>query len=394
MSGENNSRCSEIAPILVFYACDEVNENERNLIEAHLPTCLACSEQLAAERRLWDAAGAVRESVGDVDPADVMLSQCRSVLSEKLDDLAAAPATPQEHWQPLGWVRRWMALRPAWSGALLVFFGVLLGAEVIPWLQSAVPGGGNGRAVNVLASQKLTDDQLSKMAVAGINLSPDPNAAPGTVQLQLRAEQPMVLSGSVDDSNVRRVLTYVVENERFDAGVRLDCLDVLKMQAHNDQVRKALLFAARKDQNPAVRMKALEALRDSAGDERVREAMLDALKHDANPGVRVEVVNMLVRSLGQDGQFPSQSEVPSVAAMNGTMNEIGDDADFVASQDARSLPQLAAVPSAPATLNADDPSVSKVIRALEDLQRNDPSRYVRLRSGAALRQIGPRENEQ
>ena len=46
----------------------------------------------------------------------------------------------EEHWQSFGWVRRWMALRPAWSGAMLVFFGVLLGAEVIPWLQSGFPG--------------------------------------------------------------------------------------------------------------------------------------------------------------------------------------------------------------------------------------------------------------
>jgi hypothetical protein len=380
--GEKNLSCSDVAPILVFYACEEVNERERLQIEEHLSACASCSGQLAAERQLWGAVGTARENAGDLDPADVMLAQCRSMLAEKLDDLAAKPA--QEHWQLFGWVRRWMALRPAWSGAMLVFFGVLLGAEVIPWLQSAVPGSGNGRAVNVLASQKLTDDQLSKMAVAGINLSPYPNAAPGTVQLQLRAEQPMVLSGNVDDSNVRRVLTYVVENERFDAGVRLDCLDALKMQAHNGQVRQALLTAARKDQNPAVRMKALEALRDSASDDRVRDAMLDALKHDANPGVRVEVVNMLVRSLGQEAQFAANADMPNVSLPAGEYS-IGDDAEFVASDEMRAPP---VPPSAP---SADDPSVSKVIRALEELQKNDPSRYVRLRSAAALRQIGPRE---
>jgi HEAT repeat protein len=38
-----------------------------------------------------------------------------------------------------------------------------------------------------------------------------------------------------------------------------------------------------------------------------------------------------------------------------------------------------------------DASVEKVIRTLEELQKRDPSRYVRLRSAAALRQIGPRE---
>jgi HEAT repeat protein len=386
--GENFSRsadCSEIEPLLVFFACDEVNETERRQIAEHTAACTSCAAKLAEEKRLWEAVGEVRENTGDVDPADVMLSQCRSMLSEKLDDLTAPPAAQPERWRPFGWLREWMALRPAWAGALLVFFGVLLGAEVIPWLQSAVPGGANGRAVNVLASQKLTDDQLSKMAVAGINLSPYPNAAPGTVQLQLRAEQPMVLSGNVDDSNVRRVLTYVVENERFDAGIRLDCLDALKLQVRNEQVLKALLTAARKDQNPAVRMKALEALRDSSADERVRDAMMDALKHDVNPGVRVEVVNMLVHSLGQEMQFTAFGDMPNVAPLPSSETEIGNDAQFISNEDGK------AVTPASITLAADDPSVSKVIRALEDLQHNDPSRYVRLRSAAALRQIGSRD---
>jgi hypothetical protein len=320
------------------------------------------------------------QTAGELDSADVLLAQCRSELAEKLDDLTSAAATAglQEQWQPFGWLRRWMALRPAWSGAMLVFFGVLLGAEVIPWLQSGLPGNTNGRVVNVLASQKLTDEQLSKMAVAGINFAPSSNAAPGTVQVQLRAEQPMVLSGNADDSEMRRVLTYVVENgERFDAGVRLDCLDALKAQARDLQVRRALLTAARKDQNPAVRMKALEALRDSSSDDEVRGALLEALTHDANPGVRVEVVNMLVHSLARDMQDGS---FPKLAPENmGDAGEVSDDAVAIAQGE-----------SGEGTLVADE-SAERVIRTLEKLQKRDPSQYVRLRSAAALRQIGPRE---
>jgi hypothetical protein len=376
MSGvERNTRCAEIAPYLVFYACDEVSEDERKQIDEHLAECAACAEQLAGERAMWEAVAAVHEKAGESDRADVLLAQCRSELAEKLDDLSAVTPT-QERWQPFGWVRRWMALRPAWSGAMLVFFGILLGAEVMPWLQSGFPGNNNGRVVNVLASPKLTDEQLSKMAVAGINMSPWPNAAPGTVQLQLRAEQPMVLSGSADDSDMRRLLTYIVQNgERFDAGLRLDCLDALKAQARDAKVRNALLVAARRDPNPAVRMKALEALRDSAADETVREALLDALRHDANPGVRVEVVNMLVRSLGQG----SEGVVVGSSALvtQGTLDDATDDRQMVSSAGESALVL--------------DPSSEKVIRTLEELQKSDPNRYVRLRSAAALRQIGPRE---
>jgi len=195
--------------------------------------------------------------------------------------------------------------------------------------------------------------------VAGVNFAPAANSS-GTVQLQVRTEQPIVLSGSVDDADVRRVLTYVVMNgERFDPGVRLDCLDVLRTRTADKDVRHALLAAARKDQNAAVRMKALEALRDSAADDAVRDTLLEALQHDANPGVRVEAVNLLVRSLGSDA--PAAAPAPGAP------------------------PEIAGAQIPP------DPSVDRVIRALEGLQHRDPNRYVRLRSAAALRQIGPRE---
>jgi hypothetical protein len=375
-AADKKSRCAYVAPFLVFYACDEVSESERQLINEHLAVCASCAEQLAGERSLWEAMDASNPPAAEINSADALLAQCRSQLAETLDDLSVTPV--REHWLPFGWVRRWMALRPAWSGAMLVFFGVLLGAEVMPWLQNGLPGNNNGRAVNVLASQKLTDEQLSKMAVAGINLAPWPNAAPGTVQLQLRAEQPMVLSGNVDDSNMRRVLTYVVENgERFDAGVRLDCLDALKAQARDAQVRKALLQAARRDQNPAVRMKALEALRDSASEDAVREAMLDALEHDANPGVRVEVVNMLVHSLEHESQGSSVVSYPKIAGAPENPDDQSYDIQVNSSVESSAM--------------ISDASVEKVIRALEELQKRDPSRYVRLRSAAALRQIGPRE---
>jgi HEAT repeat protein len=170
---------------------------------------------------------------------------------------------------------------------------------------------------------------------------------------------------------MRRVLTYVVRNsDRFDAGVRLDCLDALKSRIHDAEIRSALLDAVRRDQNPAVRMKALEALRDVAADEHVRDVLLQSLDRDSNPGVRVEAVNLLVRSLELESvsQTPAMPEAPEAPGSD--------------------MPMIA--PNAPAVaLPSAEPSVRRVVRALEDLQRRDPNRYVRLRSAAALRQIGP-----
>jgi hypothetical protein len=362
MSGRPLTRCADVAPLLVFYACDEVDPQERKQIDAHLAGCPACSEQLGQESVFQTAFSGASQAADELDPTGALLAQCRSELSEHLDDLQAPPK--QEHWVPFGWVRRWMAVRPALSAAALVLVGIGVGTQVTPWL--ALSGGGDGsgdrpgQAVNVMAPPRITDEDLSKMAVAGINFAPTADAAPGTLQVQVRTEQPLMVIGNVDNTDVRRVLTYVVANgERFDPGVRLDCLDALRARSNDAQVRHALVAAARKDPNAAVRLKALEALRDSTGEDSVREALLEALRHDANPGVRVEAVNLLVRSLEGDSQDGpgSASELPST--------------------EVSSL--------------SNDSSVDRVVRALEDLERSDPNRYVRLRSAAALRQISTRD---
>lgn len=362
---EHNLSCKDVAPLLVFYVCDEVSDKERKQIEAHLSSCTACAAQVVEERELQEVMIAGLRPADELDSAGVLLAQCRSELAETLDDISA-PAV-SDSWRPFGWLRRWMALRPVWSGAALVFFGVLFGTQIVPWVQSVNPNSTSGQAVNVMAGPKLSDDQLSKMAVAGINFSPGSGSVPGTVQLQLSAEQPLVLSGNIDDSDMRRVLTYVVENgDRFDAGVRLDCLDALKAGIGDLRIRHALMTAARKDQNPAVRMKALESLRDAAADDAVRQVFLESLQEDVNPGVRVAAVNLLVRSVGH-----APSDSPALAP-----------------EPPEPPAPLMSVEPAP---SVDDPSVQRVIRVLEQLQRRDPSRYVRLRSAAALRQIGPRE---
>lgn len=349
------TRCAEVAPLLVFYACDEVDVAERSAIEAHLTTCFSCAAQLAEEKALNAAFADVLQPAEEFDPSGILLSQCRSELAEILDDISTPPV--REHWVPFGWLRRWMALRPVWSAAALILFGVLVGTQGLQWLAFRNGGYAAGQAVNIFAKPRLTDDQLSKMSIAGINFPPSQDAATGTVQLQLLAEQPVVLSGNLDDADVRRVLTYVVENgQRFDPGVRLDCLDALKSRTNDSEVRRAMLAAVRNDHNPAVRMKAIESLRDSTSDQSVRETLLEALDHDSNPGVRVEAVNLLVHTL-ENRTDSTQTVAPAP----------GED----------SIPP--------------DPSVARVIQTLEDLQRHDPNRYVRLRSAAALRQIGPRE---
>ncbi len=334
--------CKDVRPLLFFHVCDELESEERAVVETHIGACESCAALLNEERELHELLAGVPQPADQLDPAGILLSQYRSELAEVLDDLGSRKLLAS---QPLGWFRRWMALRPAWSAALLVLLGVGLGVYGPDWIGTGTNKTVN--AVNVRATPQLSEQDLANIAVAGISVAASPGGQ-GTVQLRLSAERPFVLSGSLDDTDVRRVLTYVVENgQRFDPGVRLDCLDALRPRATDAEVRQALMAAARKDQNPAVRLKALEALRDTGNDEGFRGLLVDTLLEDSNPGVRVEAVNSLVRSL--------QARPPEAP---------------------RHIP---------------DPTEERVLRALENLVRKDPNNYVRLQSAAALRQLGPRE---
>jgi len=361
--------CEQVAPLLVFYACNEVDAAEASLIEQHLSVCEACRKQLTEEKNFLTVLGTVPQDADRLDGSGVLLSQCRSELAENLDDMVRPPVL--EKTPVFSAFRRWMALRPVWSGAALVFAGLLVGVQTSQWVTARKGPNPLEQAVNVRPGPHISDDQLSRISVAGINFTPTAGSGEQSVRVQLNAEQPMELTGSLDDSDVRRVLTYVVKSgDRFDPGMRLDCLDALKARAEDSEVRSALVAAARKDQNPAVRLKALEALRDSASEEQVRELLLNTLKHDTNPGVRVEAVNLLVSSLDKSGEVTGLPMVmPTMPAGQTQMVQpvTGEDAS--------------------------DASWGGVIRELETLQHNDPSRYVRLRSAAALRQLSARNDQ-
>ncbi len=364
---EKKSSCEEIAGLFVFYLCSEVDEKERAAVDEHVVKCENCRMQLREERNFAEAVEALPQAADQLDNAGIMLSQCRSELAEKLDDLAHPPV--KQEVLRFGWFRRWMVVHPAWSGAALVVMGLAVGTQAGRWSANNTEIGRLDQVVNVRPGAQITDDQLANMAVAGINVSPSDSSGMQNVRLQLNAEQPVVLSGSLDDSDVRRVLTYVVKNgERFNSGVRLDCLDVLRARSQDKEVRGTLLQAARKDSNPAVRLKALEALKDASNDPMVRETLLETLQQDNNPGVRVEAVNLLVRSLepNRNGMLPAMRGNEDLIVLHGG-NETGD---------ARRV--------------APDESTAYLIQALEELQHKDPSRYVRLQSSAALRQISDR----
>jgi anti-sigma factor RsiW len=321
-------QCHDFERLILLYACDELDAAERAAVEQHVAACPACAAVLERERR-WLETLAARPSE---EPSPVLLAQCRSGLDEAIDDL---PGGGWRRWVEMLRPTRWIVLRPALSAVALVLLGILVGNLVPAWL--ARDAGEAGAPVVTVSG--FSDQDLRNVAVSGINWVPGGGAGAPAVEVQMMAEKPVVIRGSVADSDVRRVLLFVVRNDqRFDSGVRLESVEALRSQGADAEVRQALAFAARKDRNPGVRLKALESLRDFARDADVRQALLDALVHDDNPGVRVEAINTL-RALC----------------------EMGGEHD------------------------------KHLVEVLKDRMQKDTSTYVRMQSAAAIRQLGPRQ---
>ncbi len=356
---DESIRCEEIETLAVLYACDELDAAARAQLEAHLADCTACADAVARELRLQQVIAALDQPADSLDRSGLLLAQCRSELAESLDDKEARSNRVNPSWaqifSPVSW---WGALRhtliyhPAMSMTVLVVAGFLAGVagQRLPLAPVPVPVVATHSNKTTTASvnsaptapAKVTDEQLRRVDNAHVAWVTPSGSGNPTVQVQLMSPTPMDIVGAPDDADVQRALTFLLENgQRFDPDVRLDSLDVLRMNAGDPDVRRTLCAAARLDRNPAVRIKALEALQGFEGDPRVREALLDALEIDSNSGVRDAAIRLLRTSLQSGGES---------GASNG--------------------------------LDA------QTVEVLRDRLRNDPSPSVRQQSAAALHELG------
>ncbi len=337
MQQESNEQpqrwCAEFEERIVLYAAGELDGTEKEDVEEHLKQCAPCAAALEHERRLLAAVSECAPS----EPDAHLLASCRAGLADALDEAGERGA-----W--MRWVKplapNWFALHPAWSAALLLLVGFSVGSLVPGWV-AQLRGPGPGASPAPTTSAGLVDEGVLRSAdVARINWTPTGDNAAPRVEVELNAQQPMVVQGTVNNKDVKQVLLYVLQhNERFEPDVRLDSVELLKPRCNDADVRQALCKILHTDRNPAVRLKALEALRPVQPQDSIRQTLLDVLMADSNPGVRIEAINAL-----------------------------------------REMAEAGAIQSDPQTLEV-----------LRDRMRKDPNNYIRIQSAAAISGLGPRE---
>jgi hypothetical protein len=336
-----NPACEEFDSRLVLLAAGELTPAEEADVADHLAHCPRCTQALERERELAECFAQSR-----TEPDAALLASCRAGLEDSLD-----------RQEERSWTRRiagmflpagGLAPRPAWSAALLVLVGFSVGLLGPRLLQRPVTTSAD---LNVATSTDPSDSNVTpgtgtmpfdvhSAQVAGINVLPSGGIEPPQVELQMRAQQPFRVQGTVNNPNVKNVLLNILRNsDRFDPDVRLDAVDLLRAKNDDPEVRNVLCHAVHTDPNAAVRLKALEALNGAEPQDLVRQTLLDALVDDRNPGVRIEAINAL-RSMAAEGKVTFDDHMLAV---------------------------------------------------LRERMRKDPNTYIRLQSAAAIRDLGPRE---
>jgi hypothetical protein len=270
-------KCEWVQQNIVFYVYDELADDARHELEQHIARCKDCATEL-------ESASAFRGEFAQLpvqEPNPSFLAASRMKLQEALESAEQGGWFHRLVFDPVQWLNQ-VRFAPALASAIFIvgFAGGIGAAYKMIDRPATGPDNKNGPVITSLAS------------ISGISSI---QQQPGSNQVTVKYDtvSPQQRTGSLGDSDIQQLLLYAARNN-FNAGVRMDSVDLLTQQPNNPHVREALLYALRYDSNTGVRLKALDSVGPYVkNDVQVRDAMLESLMSDSNPGVRIEALRLL-----------------------------------------------------------------------------------------------------
>lgn len=259
--------CLQIRNAIPFYYYGELPPELEEELEAHSASCAPCNREVEKYRNF---ASSLDEA--ELEPSLGLLSECRDLLAQRVTEWERpAPKT--------NWWNKWNIDFRVPVGALALL--------TIGWF-----------------SARIYDPKPSSAAMTSMVRSVEPDAS-GRLTIAVDDVQRRVVSGGLNDDNVRRLLLAAARDES-NPGLQVECVDALKKMAHSSDIRAALVDAVQHDPSPGVRLKALEGLKQFTSDKNVRKALSNVLLSDSSPNVRMEVIDLLVHDGSMVGIMQNQ----------------------------------------------------------------------------------------
>lgn len=266
--------CEDARRSLPFIQYAEISFDEEELVHAHLAECAACREEFALGKALHNV---LDERELDLSP--FVLRRSRDQLAEAIEAERAHGGRHSSWWAGIEDAFKGTSWRPSFAkpaGALAFLALGFFFAKITPLVSSGGMQAG------------LLDPSNSRVRY----VEPGPQ---GRVQLVVDETRQRVISGRIDDSQIRALLLSAAKDPS-DPGLRVESVDILKSRTESDDVRTALVYALQNDANAGVRLKALEGLKPYASQPDVRKALSQVLLTDNNPGLRTQAIDLLTQN--------------------------------------------------------------------------------------------------
>jgi len=268
--------CDSVLKMIPLYFYGELTAAEEERVEQHLHGCGSCAREMERQRAL---AGMLDRRQAQIPPG--LLQDCRADLMAAIQGGAGALDRPAASpWRlfldalshSFGNSFRYRETAGALALLAIGFFAARVTTTKSPVTESAVAPAPSDQVFATVRSIQ-------------------PNPA-GGVQISFDETQRRMVTGPMDDPNIRRLLLTAAREDN--PAVRVESVDVLKNHSSSSEVRDALLNAVAHDPNAGVRLKAVEGLKPLAGDPDVRKVLAQVLLADDNSAVRMQVVDLLV----------------------------------------------------------------------------------------------------
>jgi hypothetical protein len=268
--------CDSISKLIPLYYYGELTPEEEDRVEEHMHECAACSREVEQHKSL---AAALDGRQAGLPPR--LLQDCRADLMAAIQGGA-----PRREPGKGPWTLFLEALGDTFAG-----FGRVrqpLGASAliaVGFLAARFMGVGPGHNPLMTAGLGPSEDAFSTVR----SVQPDSG---GRVQIAFDETRRKVVSGGLNDENIRRLLLAAAHGEN--PAVRVESVDLLKEQAAAADFRDVLLNRVVADPNPGVRLKALEGLKPFVSDPAVSKTLAQVLLSDRDDAMRMQVADLLV----------------------------------------------------------------------------------------------------
>jgi hypothetical protein len=273
---------------------DDLEDDERALLEEHLASCAECRAELADLR-------AFRASLTDarrVQVTDDVLQEARMELRAALRTERMRVSFADKITETLD---SFLAPWAKWSlaGAATIAVGFFAG-----YLFSSSPEGPSGIALKAVSED--TDVTRGDARIMNVRFD-DADPSDGEIEFSFDAVTPVRVKGSPNDPGIQSVLTRALITEE-NPGVRLRAVSAITSQiqinkaekpASGDEVKRALIDAMKFDDNPGVRKEAMKALMRFPFDDSIKDGLLYVLSKDRSEGLRVDAINHLAAARDQ-----------------------------------------------------------------------------------------------